>query len=59
MSSVLGRSGFDATISGALAHRGSKEVEAATFLSDGQQVLSTLRNSPLGIPIVMEFQTLI
>eukprot|EP00971_Amphidinium_carterae_P079645 1576083-Amphidinium_carterae.1 len=35
MSSILGRSGFDPTISG--AHRGSKETDGVTLLSEGQQ----------------------
>eukprot|EP00971_Amphidinium_carterae_P277358 5504706-Amphidinium_carterae.1 len=55
MSSVLGRSGFDPTISG--AHRGSKETDGITLLSEGQQVPPVLANSPLGMPIVMECYT--
>eukprot|EP00971_Amphidinium_carterae_P127919 2533654-Amphidinium_carterae.1 len=50
MSSVLGRSGFDATISSG-AHRSSREVEQVTLLSEGQQVPAQLANSPLGIPV--------
>eukprot|EP00971_Amphidinium_carterae_P131032 2595904-Amphidinium_carterae.1 len=46
MSAVLGRSGFDATVSGAGR---SREVEVSTFLSDGQSVPASLRNSPLEI----------
>eukprot|EP00971_Amphidinium_carterae_P040930 803899-Amphidinium_carterae.1 len=56
MSSVLGRSGFDATISSG-AHRTSREVEQLTLLSEGQQVPGQLANCPLGIPVVIEFLT--
>eukprot|EP00971_Amphidinium_carterae_P130770 2590520-Amphidinium_carterae.1 len=51
VSSVLGRTGFDPTISG--AHRGSKETDGVALLSKGQQVPFVLANSPLGMPIVM------